>query len=116
MNTYTFIKKNGSWQLLHHKAGTHRKEPLPLDDGSNSLLNLLADGNDKVKLRLTTEPFKDAQELELLQSCQPFLEGGYYRMRQDNKGTENSCQLWVSDVTKYVFGAVPDRIYVRTVK
>ena len=114
MTTYTFIKENGRWHIdapdFINKGGS--KADLDMIAGADTLLNLLSEGADEVTLTFNTEPFEDAETLELLQLCGPFMDGGYYCMRK-YKGKEIDFNMWVSDVTKFVFGSTPKRIYVR---
>ena len=114
MNSYSFIKKDGNWQL-HYSNYTYKQGgdvDIELNDGAGSMLNLLSAGNNQVNLVFDRKPFKDADEIELLQTCEPFLNGGYYLLR-NYEGKEINYQMWLSDVTHHVFGETPERIYFK---
>jgi hypothetical protein len=114
MNTYTFVKKDGRW---HVDAPTYLQQGGNTDDlamtyGADAMLNLMSNGNDSVTLTLNTEPFDNADVLELVQTCKPFMEGGYYSMNKHN-GAPINYNMWLHDVTRFVFGDTPDKIYIR---
>jgi hypothetical protein len=114
MNTYTFFKANGGWHV-HLPESVKRetsKADLDLVEGADTMLNLMSDGSNEVTLTLNTEPFENAEMLELLHPCKPFLRGGYYLMREHD-GKEINYEMWISDVTEFVFGDIPDKIYVK---
>jgi hypothetical protein len=83
--------------------------------GAETMLNLMSEGEGRVVLALNTEPFENASSMELLQICQPFLEGGYYSLREF-EGKQINYKIWLCDVPKYVFGNFPEKIYVRREK
>jgi hypothetical protein len=114
MNNYSFIKKNGNWQL-HFSNHTYKEGndvDIDLMEGAGTMLNFLSEGKNEVNLVFDKRPFEDADEIELLQTCEPFLNGGYYLLR-NFEGKEINYEMWLSDVTKYVFGETPQRIYFK---
>lgn len=114
MNTYTFIKKEGNWQLelSNHTYKEERTSYVPVTDGANTILNLVSAGKNQVSLLMEKEPFDNADVLELQQSCEPFLRGGYYLLHEYN-GRVIDHAMWLSDVPKVVFGSIPERIYFK---
>jgi len=56
----------------------------------------------------------DADELILIEQCDPILSGGYYIIKcfEDK---EVNRDLWLCDVTCFVFGNIPERIFVKRV-
>lgn len=117
MNIYTFVKKNGGWKVYSssHSSPERNYTGMPRVEGAETILNFMSAGANKVTLAMNTEPFEQASTLELLQSCQPFLDGGYYVLRE-YEGKEINYQMWLSDVTRYIFGDIPDKIYIRKVQ
>lgn len=85
---------------------------LTLVEGSETMLNLLSENHDQVTVALDTEPFDNADVLELMQLCHPFLDGGYYYMH-NYAGQSIDYKIWLCDVPKYAFGSIPERIYVK---
>jgi hypothetical protein len=112
MNSYSFIKKGGNWQLHFSTYKEGNNLDVDLVEGAGTMLNFLSDGKDEVNLVFDKKPFKDADEMELLQTCEPFLNGGYYLLR-NYEGRQINYQMWIADVTKYVFGEIPEKIYFK---
>ena len=114
MNTYTFIKKDGNWQLQlsSHTYKDGKNAYVDLTDGANTMLNFLSAGKNEVSVLLEKEPFDNADVLELQQRCEPFLQGGYYLLHEYN-GEVIDQSMWLSDVPKVVFGSIPEKIYFR---
>ena len=60
MNSYSFIKKDGKWQL-HFSNYTYREGgdvDIELTDGAGSMLNLLSEGDNTVNLIFDKKPLK----------------------------------------------------------
>jgi hypothetical protein len=114
MNSYTFVKKDGNWQLQYSNYTYKEGHEIDIDltEGSESMLNLLSDGKDEVSLFFDKQPFADANEIELVQRCEPFLNGGIYRLREF-EGKKLDYDMWISDVTQHVFGETPEKIYFK---
>jgi hypothetical protein len=83
-----------------------------MSEGAAGLLNLLSGSDPNVKITFHNEPFENAEPLWLLQSTQPFLDGGYYCMDTCN-GIEVNCNIWLCDLLKLVFGSTPQQIFVK---
>ncbi|MBD0374933.1 MAG: hypothetical protein M3342_11230 [Bacteroidota bacterium] len=115
MNTYTFFREDGTWHIdapEYIRRGGNKAD-LHMIAGANALLNLMAGGKSRVTLTFDSKPFEDAESIELLQKCDPFMDGGYYIMRKYN-GREINFNMWLSDITKFVFGTTPKWIFVRS--
>jgi hypothetical protein len=114
MNIYTFIKKDGNWQLQfsNHTYKDGSDAYVPLEDGADTMLNLLSAGENEVSILMEKEPFENADVLELQQTCEPFLAGGYYLLHEYN-GKVVDYPMWLSDVPKVVFGTIPQKIYFK---
>ena len=112
MNSYTFVRKDGKWQLQtsNHTYKEGSDSYVELAEGANTMLNLVAGGQDEVSILMQKEPFANANVLELQQSCEPFLSGGYYLLHEYN-GKVIDYPMWLSDVPKVVFGTIPEKIY-----
>src|SRR5215217_5095463 len=98
MNSYTFVKKDGNWQLQFSNYTYKEGHEIDIDlaEGSESMLNLLSDGKNEVSLFFDRQPFEDADEIQLLQTCQPFLNGGIYLLRE-YEGKKIDYKMWLSD-------------------
>lgn len=82
MVTHTFIRQGGTWFV--NKPETSPDEGQAMNDGAASILNLLSSGDKSVTVTFGNEYFENAETLWLLQSTQPFLDGGLYFMGKCN--------------------------------
>jgi len=90
------------------------KDDLDMVSGADIMLAIIAGQKNEVTLDLDTVPFDNADELILTELGDPLLGAGYYHMQQfENK--EINKDLWLCDVTRFVFGDIPERIYVKRV-
>lgn len=114
MNIFTFTKENGTWYMDHYASNDqeHPQHDVTLMEGSETMLNLLSENRNQVTVALDTEPFDNADVLELMQLCHPFLDGGYYYMH-NYAGKSIDYKIWLCDVPKYAFGSIPERIYIK---
>lgn len=114
MHIFNFTKENGTWHMdlpeSWNQENAHNN--ITLMEGSETMLNLLSENCNQVKVALDTEPFDNADVLELMQLCHPFLDGGYYYMH-NYAGQSIDYRIWLCDVAKYAFGSIPERIYVK---
>lgn len=114
MEKYTFIKTGDEWFIdlpeYIEQGGSHGD--LQMVDGADTMLDVMADGKDSVTVTLATEPFENADELLLTEKCEPYIGGGYYLMKT-YRGKEINASMWLCQVTEFVFGDLPERIFVR---
>ena len=115
MKSFQFIKENGGWfidlpEFLAQGLGT--KEDLAMVAGADTMLDVIADGKEKVALCLSREAFRGSDRLELLELCEPAVGGGYYFLKSF-EGREMNQRMWLCKVTAYVFNGMPPVIYVR---
>ena len=117
MKQHRFVREDGRWyiDLPEFLAQGGNKADLEMISGADTMLNLIAEEKNEVTLQIDTETFEDANELLLTGLCAPILGGGYYHMNQfENK--EVNQDLWLCDVTRFVFGDIPQKIYVKRIK
>ncbi len=126
-NIYTFKKeKSGRWYIdLPHFDGP--KEALEMVEGADTMLELILnifykEGEIKIALRCETEPFEGSNELikkdvsgdesktEIIET----VGGMYYDLSKYN-GLSFNAEMWLCDVTLYVFGKFPEKIYINHV-
>lgn len=116
MKQHRFIREGGRWfiDLPEFLAQGGSKGDLEMVSGADTLLDMIAGGTDEVTLQIHTEPFANADELLLTELCDPILGGGYYSLKQF-EGKEVNKDLWLCDVTRFVFGDIPKKIYIKQV-
>ena len=116
MVNYRFYKTGSSWYIdlpaYIDQGGSI--DDLQMVDGADTMLDILAEGCDEVSLSISSETFADANLVELIEKCDPFIGGGNYVLRNYNGQTINQ-QMWLCQVTEFVFGDIPERIYVKKI-
>ena len=106
-----FIKMtaNGWYVQLPNYEG--HVSDLEMVMGADSLCELLAGNNTEVTVTVSDEPFESTKfsiktfELEFINSTGE--EGANYRVK------DLQLDVWLCNVTKYVFGEFPATIYIR---
>lgn len=114
MTQHRFYRENGGWyiDLPAYLEGGGSKSDLAMVAGADTMLDIVAGDNKDVTLQIDVHPFEGADELLLTQLCDPSMGGGYYLMKQF-EGKEVAQSMWLCGVTTFVFGYMPERIYVK---
>jgi hypothetical protein len=114
LKTYKFVKTGDEWfiDLPEYIEQGGSASDLQMIDGADTMLDVMADKSASVTLTLSREPFDGADELVLTEKCDPDIGGGYYLMKR-YKGQEINQSMWLCHVTEFVFGDLPERIFVR---
>lgn len=95
------------------------KEDLEMTLNADTMLDIICEGDDYVFLTLSTEPIDGFDVLDLEVKCSDYdffsqggtTNGAYYIMKS-YRGIEFNLKIWLCDVTKFVFGDFPQKIYV----
>lgn len=115
MQTHRFLKEYGNWYIHlpeYLEQGLGAKWDLAMVEGADTMLDHIAAGNNEVVLSLSETPFEGADLLLLEALRDPLIGGGYYLLDRF-EGKELRQRMWLCGVTAYVFGKMPERIYVR---
>jgi hypothetical protein len=86
-------------------------EDLQMVEGADKWLDLICNNASKVEVWMADESFENASILTLLHVREANLGGGgnyYLETYQDQKV---ELKLWFCNVTEFVFGCIPQRIY-----
>lgn len=116
MQQHRFVREGAEWfiDLPEFLAQGGSKADLQMVAGADVMLNVIAGGSDDVTLQMDTVPFAGADELILTERCDPILGGGYYHLRSF-EGKAVTQDMWLCEVTRFVFGDLPERIFVKRV-
>jgi hypothetical protein len=108
--TFVFEKDSDSrWYVdLPEWAGTRAE--LEMVCGANNFLDMMAEGDDMVTLFVSEEPFHNSNELTLMKKDEE--NGGGWYILKTFKGIDLNMEMWLCDVVKFVFGDVPEKIYI----
>ncbi|HEX2627541.1 MAG TPA: DUF6717 family protein [Chitinophagaceae bacterium] len=114
MNTYKFIKEGRDWfiDLPEYIEGGGSKGDLQMVEGADTMLDMIAEGKDHVSLFIDEISFAGSDELILTERCDPYIGGGYYKLKIF-EGKEINQDMWLCAVTEYVFGGLPEKIFIK---
>ncbi|HEV7330993.1 MAG TPA: DUF6717 family protein [Flavisolibacter sp.] len=114
MKQHRFYREGGGWyiDLPEYLEDGGSKGDLAMVAGADTMLDIVAGTNKDVTLQMDVQPFEGGDELRLTQLCEPSMGGGYYYMKSF-EGNEVAQSMWLCDVTTFVFGYMPERIYVK---
>jgi hypothetical protein len=86
------------------------KEALEMVMGADTMLDILSQGEGLISLDIDTNHIDGYEKLVFLNETPDFGEGAYYHM-ETYMGLEFNLDIWLCDVTKFVFGEFPNIIY-----
>lgn len=110
MELHTFNKEtNGEWYVdLPDYPGA--KADLQMVLGADTMLDIMAQGENVVRVTLGTEERGGLDALEFIRHEE--AEGAWYLMKS-YRGIEYNLEMWLCDVTAYVFnGEFPKTIWI----
>ena len=108
-----YKEKTGRWYVdLPDWKGL--KEELEMVAGADSMLEHMAEGNSDVMLLISETPFDNSDVLSFNNLATEIESGAFYRMEK-YKGEEINLEMWLCDVTLFVFGKFPEKLYVSKV-
>lgn len=112
---YTFIKTGRDWyiDLPEYIEQGGSAGDLQMIDGADKMLDMMAGNESAVTVEVAREPFEGADVLKLTEKCDPTIGGGYYLMKMF-EGQEINRSMWLCQVTEFVFGDIPEQIFVKT--
>lgn len=116
MEKHRFYKEGASWYIdlpLYLEQGGSLGD-LQMVQGADKMLDLMAGGRNEVVLHISTAPFEGSYELEMTQKCEPYIGGAYYILKK-YEGQNINQHMWLCQVTEFVFGNLPNRIYIKKV-
>ncbi len=114
MNAYTFVKEGRDWyiDLPAYIEQGRSKGDLQMVEGADEMLEMMAEGKRSVVLTIDHKPFSGADVLDLVEKCDPYVGGGFYRMNT-YEGSQVMRKMWLCGVIEFVFGEIPSQIYVK---
>jgi hypothetical protein len=110
-----FDKEFNGWFVdLPEWSGS--KADLQMVLGADTWLDLLCDGEWYVWIVLSDKPFEGSEELKKISDGWLYDEGcgsGATYKVESYMGIPFDIKMWLCDVTKFVFGSLPDTIYYK---
>jgi hypothetical protein len=116
IQTYRFIKEPTGWyiDLPQYLDQGGSKGDLQMVEGADTMLDIMAGGNDSIILAISEKSFDEADRLQLTEKCDPYIGGGYYLLHSW-EGEPVMKNMWLCAVTEFVFGYVPEQIFIKRV-
>lgn len=115
MRDFLFYKEvNEDWfvELPEWKGS---KADLQMVAGADTMLEYMAEGGDRVWARLSEEFFVGSDEMKFIRTADEIGNGAHYKLDKF-KGIDINLDIWLCDVTTFVFGKFPKIIYFASVK
>lgn len=84
---------------------------LEMVEGADTMLDKASDFTNECFLELSDENFDGADKIILTENLKDSIGGGYYLM-ETYKGETIHHTMWLCEVTEFVFGYLPEAIYI----
>ena len=114
MKIYNFTKSGNDWYIelpeFIEKGGSIGD--LQMVDGADKMLDIISENKETVSVFLSEEKFDGADVIYLLEICEPFIGGRNYILKHF-EGKEINQKMWLCQVTEFVFGCLPQKVYVK---
>lgn len=114
MKQYDFIKEGNDWyiDLPEFIEAGGNKGDLQMVEGADTMLDLISDYKNQVAVTISEEEFNGSDILKLVERCDPYVGGGYYVLEKF-EGKELNKRMWLCSVIEFVFGDIPEQIYIK---
>lgn len=116
MRSFRFYKESsGRWYVdLTEWEGS--KDELEMVAGADMFLEILSQGEEEVNVILSVTNFDGSDKLQLIKPGRlegwELGEGSWYKL-DSYIGISYDMEMWLCDVTKFVFGGFPETIYFK---
>jgi len=112
---YRFIKEETGRWYIDLPEWTGDKAELQMVAGADTMLDYVANGNNEVELILSETIFEGANSLKLLHDYGKETGGGGIYLLEEYEGEVLNQEMWLCEVTEWVFGRLPEVIYFKKV-
>ncbi len=113
IRTFRFYKEPDNRWYVDLPEWEGDKFDLEMVAGADTMLNIISEDQNNVWLTLSEEFFEGADKLEFVRLESKWDNGAYYKL-DTYKGLEINLEMWLCDVTKFVFGDFPKEIFLST--
>jgi len=113
MKRLRFYKECDNRWYIDLPEWTGSKAELEMVAGADSMLEYVAEGEGQVWLILSVDEFENADKLEYIRLATEIENGAFYKLDK-YRGVEVGAEMWLCDVTKFVFGDFPKTIFLST--
>ena len=113
MKRLRFYKERDNRWYIDLPEWTGSKAELEMVAGADNMLEYVAEGEWQVWLILSVDEFENADKLEFIRLATEIENGAFYKLDK-YRGVEVGVEMWLCDVTKFVFGDFPKTIFLST--
>jgi hypothetical protein len=113
MKKLRFYKESDNRWYIDLAEWTGSKTDLEMVAGADTMLEYIADGESQVLIMLSEQKFKNCDKLEFLRLATEIENGAFYKLEK-YRGIRIGLEIWLCDVTKFVFGNFPQILYLST--
>ncbi len=115
MRNFRFYKDDLGW-FVDLPEWEGERWDLQMVAGADTFCDMLSQGESEIFVTLSTKPFEGCEVLEFenygrLEAWE-LGEGAWYKLRV-YKNQFYDLSLWLCDVTKFIFGELPNKIYFK---
>ena len=111
MKRLKFYKESDNRWYVDLPEWEGSKAELEMVAGADSMLEYMAEGEAQVWIVLSEQEFENADKLEFLRLATEIENGAFYKLDK-YRGIEIGLEMWLCDVTKFVFGDFPKMIFL----
>lgn len=87
------------------------KSDLEMVSGADAMLEYMAEGSNQIFVNMSESFFENSDEIIFKKMADDIGNGAYYYMDK-YRGINIELDLWLCDVTKFVFGSFPNIIFI----
>lgn len=106
-----FYKNSDEEWYLDLPSWTGDPKDLQLIKGADTWLDLIGSGSSTIHMALSDQKFNGAEILKLLRIPDQNLGGGGVYYLASYKRQKVGLELWLCDVTRFIFHQLPQKIY-----
>ena len=110
MRKFDFYKAEDDCWYVDLPEWEGNKAELEMVLGADKMLDYLSKGAQKISLNISEARFKKADILYKLRD-DAGVGGAWYLLKKVNQ-VEINQELWLCEVTRFVFGTMPERIFI----
>lgn len=106
----TFKKESSGRWFINYPEWTGDKSELEMVYGSDTFLDILSEGENSVSLIVSISHFENSEVLNFIRLSTELENGAFYFLETYMNQIFN-LEIWLCDVTLFVLGEFPRKIY-----
>jgi len=110
MKNLKFYKETSGKWFVDLPEWIGDKTDLEMVSGADTMLDIISEGENEVVLLFSKKYFGNSTKLEFTSLATDIGNGAYYKLYK-YKAIEFNLEIWLCDVTKFVFGYFPKEMF-----